>query len=444
MGIKVRSKWRLAALVLSLAFLVLTVPAQAALVTPHVVNHTGGGGEPDCKASDVNSTAPNAFWISNPSSASGQWVTDPVTSVQFRLEVAGNKFDFAIRDPGGATTGSWRVADVVVKGSRGTNWYDYDGEVGPVTADTNLGAPQNRSLSHVSFCFGPYYKITGTKFHDRDTDGGRDVDNGQFVEEVLPNWTIRAYSGTTLVGSAVTDANGYYEIIVPNGDFTVCEVLPTTGLAPLFAWNESYPNSTTPNTASCTGTGLAPVGHSVTVSGADVNGVDFGNHKVVKFTACGQTATLNESGKPSASVTLPGNCTTASLNVAIPFDHGITPDDVEGQSIDQFVVFGGSPSGNRVLSQIITWLPYDVDYLDDGTLPIRPTLVILSPGGQPEVGQNCRAGEPSATTVSDCRASRTITETADTADPPGDTGVQDAQIQETETWLFLGDPVRGK
>ena len=435
MGKSGKKLWWGAVVLAALGTLLLMVSVQAASVTPTVVNHAGGGGAADCYASDVNSTAPHAFWISNPGTLSGLWITDPATGAQFKVTINGLKFNFEVRDDPNRQPPAqpWRVADVVAKGARGSNWYNYDGStVGPVAADTDLGAAQNRNLSHVSFCYGVYYKITGTKFHDRDTDAERDDDNGN-VEEGLAGWTIRAYNGTTVTGSAVTNSDGYYEILVAPGDYTVCEVVPS--LDSPFKWKQSYPTSTTGGTAACSATNEAPLGHAVTVFNSDVTGKDFGNHKVVTLT-CGstaQSATLSEEGKPTATVTLPANCPTVGPQ-EFAFDHGVAPDNIivgeESISVAQFVVFGGNPAGSIVISQQITWLPEDAVYDEFSNLLIPPTLVVFTPGGNAVLGVNCASGQPD-TSVPDCRYSRVINEGGTL--PAG-------KIQITEVWRFLGDP----
>jgi hypothetical protein len=140
MGIKVRSRWRSLALMLGFALLVLTVPAQAASVTPTFVE--GGS---DC--STVGSAAPFSLSLTAPvrsgtyAGENGAQIT--VTLTNFR----GTAFNFSIE--GGL------VYDVIVKGS-GSNWYDYDGsEGGAVEGDTGLTIPNGNRLNVVHFCYSP-------------------------------------------------------------------------------------------------------------------------------------------------------------------------------------------------------------------------------------------------------------------------------------------------
>ena len=148
---------------------------------------------------------------------------------------------------------------------------------------------------------------------------------------------------------------------------------------------------------------------------------------------CGDSATINEEGKPSATVTLsPEGCDSPTQ--AYPFDVGVNSDE----GFTQFVVFGGAPVGTAVFIEEIDWLPYLQNYEADGTLPIRPTFVILEPGGDEVVGVDCDPGQPNAD-VPDCRTERQI---QITSQPAG--SEFDVEVDEFEVWQFLGDPTRGK
>jgi hypothetical protein len=281
------------------------------------------------------------------------------------------------------------------------------------------------NLSHVTICYDepPPLSISGTKFHDRDTDGVRDE-----VEEGLANWTITAFNENGgVAATAVTDTDGNYSMVLSSGTFVVCEVLEDAE-AP-FDWQESAPSGND----DCTGLadGLAPAGHTVTLTNAAATGVNFGNHLAVVL-GCGDSATLNEEGKPSATVTLSENCDSPTQ--AYPFDVGVNSDE----GFSQFVVFGGVPGGSSLFTQQIDWLPYGLNYQPDGTLEIPPTLVILQPGGEPVVGVSCDPGQPNAE-VPDCRRSRQAIVTEPSPDPDFD-----VQVDEFEVWEFLGDPTRGK
>ena len=201
-----------------------------------------------------------------------------------------------------------------------------------------------------------------------------------------------------MVASAVTDTDGAYTLDVAPGTYVVCEVLKTEA-AP-FVWQQSTPSGN--NACTALGGDLAPAGHNVTLSNAPAT-VNFGNH-LAAVLGCGpndaRSATIDEEGKPSATVTLPEVCSSPAQ--AYPFDVGVSPDE----EFKQFVVFGGAPDGTVVFTEEIDWIPYGLNYLPDGNLEIPPTLVVLQPGGTPVVGVSCEAGQPNAA-VPDCRQSRT-------------------------------------
>ncbi len=163
-----------------------------------------------------------------------------------------------------------------------------------------------------------------------------------------------------------------------------------------------------------------------------ITGVNFGNHLAVVL-GCGDSATINEEGKPSATVTLSSEGCDSPTQ-AYPFDVGVNSDE----GFTQFVVFGGAPVGTSVFIEEIDWLPYFLNYQADGTLVIKPTFVILEPGGAEVVGVDCDPGQPNAD-VPDCRTDRQIDITSQ---PAG--SEFDVQVDEFEIWQFLGDPTRGK
>jgi hypothetical protein len=118
---------------------------------------------------------------------------------------------------------------------------------------------------------------SGVKWNDVNGNGVRDTgDDG------LSGWTIQALdpaNGNAVVASAVTDANGNYELTFSKGGtFRVCEVLQTD-------WQQTFPVASTPdpnspkdvvNIGDCPG-GLN--GYDVTVASRDaLTGDSFGNH----------------------------------------------------------------------------------------------------------------------------------------------------------------------
>jgi hypothetical protein len=140
MAIKVRSRWRVLALLAGLVVLVLTVPAQA--ITPTFV-----GGNYNCAT--VASAGTSSFTLTDPIRAGSY---SPSSGVTITLSnVTRTSFDFSIS--GG------EVYDLLVKGS-GANWYDYDGNGGAVTSDTGLVIPNGNKLNVVHFCYTPGVPIT--------------------------------------------------------------------------------------------------------------------------------------------------------------------------------------------------------------------------------------------------------------------------------------------
>jgi hypothetical protein len=393
-------------------------------VQPTIIPHFGGD---DCTDPVVGTEATHSLRIPSPMSGS---FTDGTVVVNLVVNSSQRTVNFSINTPG------WVAFDVVIKGGTNSNHYDYlASAVGPQTSDTVLHSPPkgNRydNLSHVTICYdeAPPVSISGTKFHDRDTDGVRDDDNGD-VEEGLAGWTIVGFDQNGVEAAfAVTDTDGNYSMqLLGSGPFVICEEIRDDDLPPSFVWQQSAPGND-----DCAGfdtvRDLAPAGH--TVPPAIIGEVDFGNHLAVVL-GCGDSATIDEEGKPSATVTLSEDCDSPTQ--AYPFDVGVSPDE----DFKQFVVFGGVPGGSSLFTETIDWVPYFLDYLPNGTLEIPPTFVILQPGGTPVVGVDCDPGQPN-TDVPDCRRSRTAVVTSE---PPG--SEFDVKVEENEVWEFLGDPTRGK
>jgi uncharacterized repeat protein (TIGR01451 family) len=301
--------------------------------------------------------------------------------------------------------------------------------------------------------------ITGTKFHDRDTDGLKDPSN----EELLGGWTIAAFDGTTFVTSATTGVDGEYALtgLAPNVTYTICEETTTSGLPPggtgfFFEWQQSvmesgmYPDYTVD---ACTGDpafdDYEADGHEFTLT-SDTGGIDFGNHTKV-VVDCSSGAVEAELGGPDTSldnplsvVSFPAGCPSGTF--VSTYDVGRSAD---GDTWEQFVVFGGDPSGSIVLTQTIVWdsqLATHIDANGDpcaaGTvgchLLVPQTVVRLVPGGAPVDYVFCNSltdGVPNTTPdgVSDCLDSQTTTEGG---------SVPAGEIQVTEVWKFLGDPGR--
>jgi hypothetical protein len=458
-----------------MALVVATLPAQGASITPSSVEHQGGGAQPDCTAPDVNSPATHYYGVTNPVQVSGDPIEDPnnpgvyitITSPSTEAGADDQSFDFEITDGAGDPT-NWLAANVVVKGSKKSNNYDYlNSAIGPQADDDNLIAPKknpNRfeNLSHVSICYDEYITISGTKSHDRDADGS--VDPTQ--EEDLAGWTIKVYSdndglgtlnaGDTLAATAVTaDGTGTfdlgdYEAIVSGGDYIVCEVLPAgtpdTG-GGVIGWLQSagFPDTTnTKCAADPDSLGLAPGGYALANLTADVRNIDFLNLRQVTL-QCGQSATLGggTTGDPESTVSLPASCDSTS-GITSTFDVGTSTDT---DAWDQFVVFGGDPSGTVTLTQSIVWNPelavYEFELANGdictagnpGCVPILQvptTLVRLTSSSELIPVVFCASGDPSAGTP-DCLFTQQI-------DLGGSVPAEMMQI--TETYKFLGDPPR--
>ena len=120
--------------------------------------------------------------------------------------------------------------------------------------------------------------VTGTKFDDRDANGQRDEG-----EPGLEGWEIRAYvdgdgdgrltaGENEEAGTATTGGQGDYSLLLPPGDYVLCEVAQP-------GWTQTAP---APDDGAC-GTelaDLAPGGWAVTVTSTSVvAGRDFGNNE---------------------------------------------------------------------------------------------------------------------------------------------------------------------
>jgi hypothetical protein len=113
-----------------------------------------------------------------------------------------------------------------------------------------------------------YVVLNGFKYKDVNGDGDR-----QASEPGLGGWTIRLYSGTTVVDSIVTPASGFYSFTVDPGSYLICEVAQTN-------WVETEPTGT-----ACTAAGTAPGGYARTVEDGDFGAIsgDFGNTPLSDF-----------------------------------------------------------------------------------------------------------------------------------------------------------------
>jgi hypothetical protein len=416
-----------------------------------------GGQNNDCEA--VGSDAFYSYRIESPDD--GVWIDNQSgVNVSFTLNTyKQGPNEFLDWDAGLAS-----VSNVIVKGGNNSANHDYINPPfdstwpgGRATSDNGAHAPEQRtnrlySVSHVTFCYDIVGTISGHKWHDNDTDGTQD----ETFEDDLSGWVITAYaSDDSVVGTDTTDTDGDYSIPnVPLGaSYRVCETAQT--LAAPFSWGQSTLSASSWGDTNCDGlTNQAPGGHAFTMN-TDAPGIDFGNHSQVTLscTAGGFTsATLGGEGEPESTVSLPDDCTSESF--VSPFDVGRSDD---GDSWKQFVIFGGDPTSDAIVTQTIIWDPEDADY-STGSLSVPTTLVRLGPGaalqpvvfctvdesgllldpdpgGSNSIGDETMANLPRPNDwAPDCLSTRSIAEGAPTV-PVG-------KIQITETYKFFGDPPR--
>lgn len=440
--VKVATLSGVAGLVIALALVVGVFPAIAESdgpdVDPVVVQYGGGSGA----CAFVDSAAGFELHINNPKSGT---FTGP-DGTEVAITVDGNFFDFQVLTPG------MGVYDVVVNGGTHNNHFDYDDRGdGPATEDDGLHPPRKggpnsptHNLSHTNICYDelPLGTVSGTKYHDRDTDGNEDVSE----ELGLQGWTMTAFDSEGNGTDATTGEDGSYTIAdLAAGTYTICEQTDTSGLpsnpAPgvTWAWTQSEPSDSTSGDCS-EFDGYEPFGHTVEINGNDVEDIDFGNHRQVSVTCDPDNdvvVTLDGGNdEPSAAVTFPAGCQSGvggNDPYTTSFDLGLSDDADDWK---QFVVFGGDPNSQEVLEQTIEWAPETANYTD-GSLVVPTTQVLLDLGGTvPDDLENvtfCHTltDEIPNTDVPQCIESRVIAEGSPL--DPGD-------IQLTETYKLLGDP----
>lgn len=174
-----------------------------------------------------------------------------------------------------STSFSWRsdfpVCVVIIKAGKAANIYYYDGAYG----DTNLVAPGDKDISHVSFGGGDgddngdlYYALSGTKWYDRDKDGVWDVD-----EPGLEDWKVSLFEWAVVdvvddqevydwawVADDYTNADGGYTFAdLEPGTYKVVEGQD----ADVSGWVQTFPAD--------------PNYYEVTIADTDVADLDFGN-----------------------------------------------------------------------------------------------------------------------------------------------------------------------
>lgn len=399
------------------------------------------GGQPDdCSATEVGLGHLWDFRIEDPST--GTFIdTQSGFTVTFNLtvyKVAGEEFvDWSVI---GAS-----VEGVIIKGGTNSAFYHYVPKVSNDDA-AHATLKSNGKLhqaSHTSFCYDIVGTISGTKFHDNDTDGEQDPSQ-EFGES---GWTITAFDEDGIsVGSDTTDVNGDYTIenVSLGQTYTVCEATNTSGLPDpgtnfTWAWSQSdlkaaiYP---TWGSTDCFDAGLAGQeagGHEFLMN-SSVSDIDFGNHTEATFNCLLADVTVVLSGAPDepvATITIPGGCNSVTFTSS--FDIG-TSDDAD--TWDQFVVFGGDPTAaGETILETVAWAAEDAVY-SGGVLQVPTTLVQLSPGGALVNVVSCGPGEPFWNTVPHCLRDRTIIEEAATAAWV----TTPTQLRITENYEFIGDP----
>ena len=239
-----------------------------------------GGQDNDCSLFYPGGSTLHAFYIDNPKSKS---YTDPATGAIFTLTVnptpstgwpaAANGKYLSFTTTGAA------VVDVGINGGNDTTHYNYsrylgqqygftrsDGflHAGAQSVNSNGNPTQLYSYSHLAFCYGTSGVASGALFDDTTHNGVKDTGEGG-----LPNKTVRLYSGTNLAGSAVSGADGSYQLgtLTPGSTYRVCVV--GTGS------KETVPTTATPNSAACTGSGESQVGYTATAN-TNLMGLNFG------------------------------------------------------------------------------------------------------------------------------------------------------------------------
>jgi hypothetical protein len=306
----------------------------------------------------------------------------------------------------------------------------------------------------------PAVTISGTKFHDRDTDGTNGIASGaDEFDERLSDWTIKVFADngdgvlglgdqleTTVVTGSGTLAAGMYEATVPPGDYIVCEELLPDVVDPegggIVGWQQSVAFGPTANTVCASGTDLAPGGYALSLTN-DSSGNDFLNHQNVTL-QCGQSATIGGTDGPKSTVELPADC-ASETGFTSSFDVGFNDGDAANFGATQFVTFGGDPDpfSEVVVEQTIVWASEAAKDQTGGTygdgqpatgeiLQVPMTLVRLGGTGTPIPVVICQTGEPDTDTP-DCLFAQTVA-----VGSPQDFGF----MQLTETYRFLGDPPR--
>jgi hypothetical protein len=250
---------------------VITVTENTApgFVTTYSSNHSGGvfpDGN-DCDMILLTSNATTTCTITNTATTTGGGgTTTPATGTLVVNKVvnggdtATSSFSFTIN--GGATTsveadgtnvftnmatGTYTIAEVPIANYTPT-YSNCASAVVTANATTTCTITNNFNVGGQ-----PLYTIDGFKWNDENENGVWDAG-----EDPLQGWTIQANATGELVRTDVTDANGYYSVLVPAGTWTVTEVQQND-------WDQIFP--------------AGNAGHSVTFSTTSTSTPDlnFGN-----------------------------------------------------------------------------------------------------------------------------------------------------------------------
>jgi len=245
------------------------------------------GGQPnDCDAvidGRLPSAATNELRIENPQD--GETYQDE-DGVSFTLTLRNDKeLDWVLNGPA-------VVFDVIIKGGKKSNHYDYDGPEGPGGAveDNLLHGPSKGkgsfSISHTSFCYEDVVPASGTVFVDDNQNGVQDG-----VEGGDPLRVITAYDGMSAVASATSDTNGDYTLLLePGSSYTICEE----------ASDDFVQTAPDPKNALCNAPVSETGGYTVTQIAAPVADLNFGNAPVI----CGQILIEDEGIELNGTFTL--------------------------------------------------------------------------------------------------------------------------------------------
>jgi len=239
------------------------------------------------------------------------------------------------------------IVDIGIKGGTDETRYRYSGQgLGYTTADGALHAPAQAtlsdgtptslySISNMTFCFDVLGSVSGTVYQDRNQNGTNDDSSPQ------AGWTVKLYQAATLVKTTTSGSGGSYAFalpLVPNSQYTVCEVPPSG------TWAQTQPAPSSANVCSSSGELLKGYRFTPTRASQQISGDDFGN---VASVAC----TSGPFGLPNYQIQF----ATCKPNQSYVFGSGTT---AAGKPFVS--VWGGDQTNTTEVPLVerITW-PYD-------------------------------------------------------------------------------------